>query len=169
VGRLKKFIFDFKWFLLFFIPFLFFQLYQISLFRWDSIPYLFQGKWFCGNQIYLELIRPPVPGFFTCLFGGQDVSFFLAVAFSCLLYFLAIILFYLKNKNSFDQFILALFAFLFPPILFSSNFGSDLFALAFFLLALVVEKPWKKGLFFSFASLSRYNFLLFILVFFLAV
>ena len=161
---LKKKLVEYKWFIIFFIPFLFFQLYQISLMRWDTIPYIFQGKWFCGQQVYLELIRPPVAGFFSCLFGAQDFSFLLSTALACFLYLFALILFYSKNKENLDQLILALFALLFPFILFSSNFGSDLFALAFLLLALVVEKPWKKGFFLALASLSRYNFILFGLI-----
>lgn len=163
-GVLKKavhFSFAHKWFLIFFIPFLIIQLFSISFLPWDSIPYVFQGKWFCGQQIYLEMIRPPVPGFFNCIFGAQLFSIIISTALAAGLYLLGIILLYRKSPQSYDQFTLALFAFAFPAILFSSNFGSDLFALAFLLLAIAVNSPIKKGLLFGFASLSRYNFLFF--------
>ncbi|MEI7960960.1 MAG: hypothetical protein WCI04_01360 [archaeon] len=140
------------------------QLYSISFLPWDSIPYVFQGKWFCGEQTYLELIRPPVPGFFNCLFGAQLFSIVISTGFASILYLAGLLLLYKKSPSSYDQFTLALFAFLFPPILFLSNFGSDLFALAFLILAFAVASPAKKGLLFGLSSLSRYNFLVFIVV-----
>ncbi|MFA5125500.1 MAG: hypothetical protein WC462_00675 [archaeon] len=131
---------------------------------WDSIPYLFQGKWFCGNQIYLELIRPPLPGVANCLFGAQVYSILFSTALACLIYFAAIVYFYFKEKKV-DQLTLAIYAFLFPFVLFSSNFGADLFAVAFLLWALLIESPWKKGAMFALASLSRYNFLIYSVLF----
>ena len=163
-GRIKsarKFIVSHKWFFIFFIPFFIVQLYSISFLPWDSIPYVFQGKWFCGDQVYLEMIRPPIPGFFNCVFGAQLFSIVISTGLAALLYLSGVILLYRKSPSSYDQFTLALFAFLFPPILLLSNFGSDLFALAFLILAFAAVSPAKKGLLFALSTLSRYNFLLF--------
>jgi hypothetical protein len=95
---------------------------------------------------------------------GNDFSIFFTTTLACFLYFVAILIIFSQDKDKLNQFIFALFAFLFPAILFSSNFGSDLLALAFILLAFVVKSPLKKGFFFGLSSLSRYNFLLFGLV-----
>ncbi|MFA6064669.1 MAG: hypothetical protein WC746_02400 [archaeon] len=100
-----------------------------------------------------------------CVFGANDYSLLLTTALACFAYLAAIILIYKKYSVSLNQFIFALFAFLFPAILFSSNYGSDLLALAFLMLAFALDKPLKKGFFFALASLSRYNFLVFGLVF----
>ncbi|MCX6804064.1 MAG: hypothetical protein NTY48_05875 [Candidatus Diapherotrites archaeon] len=164
-SEVSKFILKYKWLCIFFIPFLFIQMYTVSFLPWDSIPYLFQGKWFCGEQTYLELIRPPVPGFFNCIFGAQLFSIVVSAAFASIIYFIAIFLLFKKEEHLLDQFILGLFAFLFPPLLFFSNFGSDLFAVAFLLLALAVRSPVKKGFLFGLSSLSRYNFAIFGVVF----
>jgi len=161
---LIKKIVEFKWLVSFFVVFLFLQLYQIGFVSWDKVSYIFGGKWFCGNQIYLELIRPPLPSFLNCVFGAQDYSIFLTTAFAAIAYFAAIVLIYSKNKSILDQRILAVFAFLFPPLILGANYGSDLLALAFLMLAFAVSTPLKKGFFFALATLSRYNFLLFGLV-----
>ncbi len=164
-GSIKFFLLKYKWLFVFFVPFFILQTYYISLLPWDSIPYVFAGKWFCGEQTYFEFIRPPLPGVINCLFGAQLFSIIISTALACFLYLASIILIYEKEKNLMDQFTLGLFAFLAPPILFFSNFGSDLFALSFLLLGLGVASSWKKGLFFALASLSRYNFLVFVIVF----
>lgn len=160
-AKLFSFALAYKWLLIFFIPFFIIQIFTISFLPWDSVPYFFQGKWFCGEQVYLEMIRPPVPGVFNCIFGAQFFSIIISTALASVLYFAGILLLYKKDVSSFDQFTLALFAFLFPPILFLSNFGSDLFALAFLLIAIAVSSPAKKGFLFALSSLSRYNFLVF--------
>ena len=154
-----------KWIVLFFVIFFVAQLVPMFLQQWDSQAYIFGGKWFCGNQVYFEFIRPPLPSFLNCVFGANDYSILLSTALACFAYLAAIILIYKKNSASLNQFIFALFAFLFPAILFNSNYGSDLLALAFVMLAFSLDKPIKKGFFFALASLSRYNFLLFGLVF----
>jgi len=161
---LKQKILEYKWIVSFFIIFLVLQLFQMAFIYWDKIAYVFGGKWFCGNQVYLELIRPPLPSFLNCVFWGNDFSIFLTTTLACFAYFAAILIIFSQNKKALNQFVFALFAFLFPAILFSSNFGSDLLALAFILLAFVVKSPLKKGFFFGLSSLSRYNFLLFGLV-----
>ncbi|MFA6269293.1 MAG: hypothetical protein WCW13_01970 [archaeon] len=160
---LRKII-ELKWLVISFFIFLIAQVWQISLLPWDSIAYVFQGKWFCGQQIYLELLRPPLPGVVNCLFGAQVYSMLLSTALACVIYFAAIVYFYVKEKKV-DQLTLALYALLFPFILFASNFGGDLFAVAFLLWALLIESPWKKGVLFALASLSRYNFLIYAVLF----
>ena len=161
---IKEKLIEYKWFVIFFIPFLIAQLYHIVQQNWDTVAYIFGGKWFCGNQIYLELIRPPFPSVLNCFFGGTDYSIILSTIFACIVYLFAIVLIFSKNKKDLNPFVFALFSFLFPSILFMSNFGSDLLALSFILLAFSVTSPAKKGLFFALSSLSRYNYLLFGLV-----
>ncbi|MDD4128782.1 MAG: hypothetical protein PHY04_03545 [Candidatus ainarchaeum sp.] len=162
---IRKIFLEYKWFIVFFIPFLVVQLFHIVQQNWDTVAYVFGGKWFCGNQIYLELIRPPFPSFLNCVFGGGgEYSMILSTVFACVVYLIAIVLIYKKNKSELNPFVFALFSFLFPSILFHSNFGSDLLALSFLLLALSVVSPLKKGFFFGLSSLSRYNYLLFGLV-----
>jgi hypothetical protein len=155
----KKLV-EYKWFVIFFIPFLIIQLYHIIQQNWDTVAYIFGGKWFCGNQIYLELIRPPLPSVLNCVFGGTDYSIIFSTAFACIVYFSAIVLIFSRNKKELNSFVFALFSFLFPSILFMSNFGSDLLALSFLLLAFSVTGPVKKGLFFALSSLSRYNYMI---------
>jgi hypothetical protein len=163
--NLFSFVFEYKWIFLFFIIFLGYQVYQLTFIGWDTSVYIEQGKWFCGHGIYFEFIRPPLPGVLNCLFGGADYSLLLTTAFACFVYLGALLLLFSKRKNELNQFIFALFAFIFPSILFNSNFGSDLLALSFLLLAFALDSPLKKGFSFALSSLSRYNFLIFGLVF----
>jgi len=157
---------EFKWLLISFILFLSLQIFHIAFVHWDKVAYIFGGKWFCGNQIYFEFLRPPLPSFLTCVFGAQDYSILITTAFACIVYFAAVLLLYINHKKKLNQGVFALFAFLFPAILFNFNFGSDLLAVAFLMLALAVKGPVKKGAFFALATLSRYNFLLFGLILF---
>lgn len=162
---LKEKFLKYKWFIIFFIPFLLAQVFHIIQQNWDTVAYIFGGKWFCGNQIYLELIRPPFPSFINCILGGgSEYSIIFSTIFACVVYLVAIILIYKKHEDKLNPFVFALFSFLFPSILFHSNFGSDLLALSFLLLVLSVVSPLKKGFFFGLSSLSRYNYLLFGLV-----
>jgi hypothetical protein len=165
VAKPIKKILEFKWVFIFFSIFLVFQAYQATLSEWDSITYVFQGKWFCGQHLYLEYLRPPVPGFFNCLFGAEMNSAFFSTVFASFIYLAAIFLIYKKENGKIDQFVFALFAFVFPTILIGANYGSDLFALSFLLLALFFSNPLKKGFFFGLATLSRYNFLFYFPVF----
>jgi hypothetical protein len=160
VKLVREKLIEYKWFVIFFIPFLIAQVYHIIQQNWDTIAYVFGGKWFCKNQIYLEIIRPPIPSFLNCVFGANDYSIILSTIFACIVYFSAIVLIYFQNKKDLNPFIFALFSFLFPSIFFMSNFGSDLLALSFLLLAFSVNSPLKKGFFFALSSLSRYNYLL---------
>ncbi len=163
--RAKSFLFSYKWLVTFFIPFLIIQLFHISHIAWDTTAYIFGGKWFCGNQIYFEFIRPPLPSFLNCVFGAGDYAMLITTAFAAIIYFISMVLIFSRHKNKLNQFIFALVVFLFPTILFASNYGSDLPALAFLCLAYAVLSPWKKGIAFALATLSRYNFLVFIVVF----
>ncbi len=164
--RSIKLIFEYKWILVFFLPFVFIQLFQMTFVQWDKVAYIFGGKWFCGNQIYLELIRPPLPSALNCIFGAADFSILLTTFFACVVYLAGVFLLYKKHKKELSQPIFALFIFLFPSVLFNFNFGSDLLALAFILLAFGLSESWKKGVAFALATLSRYNYLAFALVFF---
>ncbi len=157
---------ELKWLVISFVLFISLQLFHIAFVHWDKVAYVFGGKWFCGNQIYFEFIRPPLPSFLNCIFGAQDYSILITTAFACIVYFAAVILLYSAHKKELNQGIFALFAFLFPAILFNFNFGSDLLAVGFLMLALAVKGPVKKGAFFALATLSRYNFLIFGLVLF---
>ncbi len=155
---------EYKWFIVFFCIFLAIQLWQASFLEWDRITYLFQGKWFCGEQIYFEWLRPPMPGIMNCLFGAGEISTIVSALMASTLYFSAILLIYKNEKGKINQLLFPALAFLFPTILFASNFGSDLLALSFLLLALSINGPTKKGLFFALATLSRYNFFLYVFV-----
>lgn len=161
----KKCLVENKWLFVFFIPFLAVQLFHIAQQHWDKAAYVFGGKWFCGQQVYFEFIRPPFPSLLNCFFGATDFSIILSTAFACFVYLAGLILIYSRNKKELNQFVFALFAFLFPIILINSNFGSDLLALAFLVFAFGVEKPWKRGVFFALATLSRYNYLIFGIIF----
>ncbi|HLC78786.1 MAG TPA: hypothetical protein VJG83_00010 [archaeon] len=161
--KIRLFFLNNKWLVLPFIVFFFHQIYQATFFNWDSIVYLLQGKWFCGEQIYFEWLRPPVPGAVVCLLGAQEFSFVLSTALASILYGVGILLLY-KKYPGLNQFVFGSFAFLFPTILIYSSFGADLFALSFFLLALLFRNGFKKGLLFGLATLSRYNFLIYFLI-----
>jgi len=137
---------------------------MFSGFSWDFIVYQLQGQWFCGNGIYFEWLRPPLPGAVNCLFGAGELSTYFSIALASVIYFTSIIFTYLKEKNSSDKFLVAGFSFLFPIILLQSNAGGDLFALSFLLLAFAIDSPLKKGFFFGLASLARYNFFLYGLI-----
>lgn len=89
----------------------------------------------------------------------------LSTAFTCLLYFTAIALIYSNHRKELNQFVFAFLAFLFPSILINSNFGADLLALSFLLLALESSSTLRKGFLFALASLARYNYILFVFVF----
>lgn len=108
-------------------------------------------------------MRPPLPGVINCLSGGTQYSTIISAAISSFIYLISIILIYKKERqeSEIDQFVFAAMAFIFPSILFFSNFGGDLLALSFLLLALVLENPFQKGISVGLASLSRYNFLLY--------
>lgn len=51
---LKERILEYKWLIIFFSVFVVAQTFEASILNWDSLVYLFQGKWFCGEQIYFE-------------------------------------------------------------------------------------------------------------------
>jgi hypothetical protein len=160
--KLKDFVFEHKWILIFFIPFLIVQIFHSFRTSWDSIVYLFNGKWFCGEQIYFEFIRPPLPAFLNCLFGANELALVFTAIFASFIFLIGIILIYKKYNNLVDQFIFALFAFLAPWILINFNFGADLLALGFVLIALGSSSLKNKSFAFALATLSRYNFIAFL-------
>ncbi len=160
-----------KWFLIFFPIFLAIQLYQSFFLNWDPYVYFLQGKWFCGEEIYFEFLRAPLPGAVHCAFGAGQFAPQLAVILACALYLAALLLLFTKEKESnpkTSQFVFAAFSLLFPTILWNGNFGSDLFALSFLLIAFSTQGQ-AKGLLFGLSTLSRYNFVLYAPIFLLQV
>jgi hypothetical protein len=153
----------YKWFLLFFPIFLSAQVYQSLAFSWDPFVFHLQGKWFCGEHVYFEFLRSPLPGAVHCAFGAGENAPQLAVILACFLYLAALIFVFKKEKENgqkISQAVFAAFSLLFPTILWNANFGSDLFALSFLLIALGIQTK-AKGLFFALSALSRYNFVLY--------
>ncbi len=165
IKNFKKILLEYKWFLVFFIVFLTAQIYQSFGFSWDSLVYLLNGKWFCGEEIYFEFLRPPFPALVNCLSGAGNLSKIFSTIFASFVYLLGTILIF-KNNNckKEDQFLFAGFVFLFPTVLFFSKFGSDLLAMAFLIIAISAKNPLQKGLAFGLSTLSRYNFLIYILI-----
>lgn len=161
---LREKLIEYKWFFVFFVIFVVLQVQSFLGFSWDPLVYLYQGKWFCGEHIYFEWLRPPIPGIINCLSGAGPYSTLISAAFSCVVYFAASILAFekLKKNEKADRFIFAGFAFIFPALLFTFNKGGDLFALSFLMLSIAFDGSAKKGFFFALSSLSRYNFLLYI-------
>ena len=162
--KVKNFAISNKWLIIPFLIFLILQIYQAAFPSWDSITYIFQGKWFCGQEIYFEWLRPPLPGATMCLLGATELSYILSAAAASILYFIGAYMVF-RDSGVKNQFVFGAFAFLFPTILFYSNFGSDLFAIAFLLIAVGLKSPFSKGLAFGLATLSRYNFLLYFIIF----
>jgi len=161
INKLKPFF----WILLFFFFFLVQHTFEAGTMDSDREAYLFQGKWFCGEQVYFEWLRPPLPGIVNCLFGaGNESPIFSAVFFS-FLYLGAILLMYKKERKQakINQLTFATFAFLFPLVFFSPDFGSDVLALSLLTLSFYVRTPTKKGLLIGLASLARYNYFIFII------
>ena len=156
----------YKWFLVFFPIFLGSQLYQASFFRWDAAVYELEGKWFCGEKLYFEFLRAPLTGAIHCAVGAGQYTPALTVILASVLYLIALILIFKKEPGRNNQLVFAAFSLLFPTILWNSNFGSDLFALAFLLIALSIRAE-AKGLAFGLATLSRYNFIFYAPVFLL--
>lgn len=157
-----------KWFWLFFGIFLSFQVYWRTFPWWDPSVFALNGKWFCGEKIYFEFLRPPLSSFLHCVFGANDISPFLVVIVSCLVYFIGLILFFDKytKTEKISAFYFSAFAFLFPTILIHSNAGGDILALGLFLIAYSVEGTFSKGLFFGLSTLSRYNYFFFLPILF---
>lgn len=162
VWKIMEKILEYKWFAVFFAVFLAIQIYQATFNSWDSFVYLLQGKWFCSEQIYFEWLRPPLPGVINCISGATGFSTIISSILASFTYLIATLLIFKKEKI--NQFIFTGFAFLFPSILILSNAGGDLFALSFLLIALTIENPMKKGLFFGLATLARYNFFLYLII-----
>ena len=164
LGGLKRKAHEIRWILFFFTVFFLIQFYQSAFPSWDNIVYLYQGKWFCGEQIYFEWLRPPLPGAINCILGASAISTILSGALSSLLYLAAVTLLYFKEKREqdIDQIAYAGLSFIVPTILFLSNAGGDMFALSFLLFALLAENPFLKGAAFYLATLSRYNYLFFL-------
>ncbi|MFH1256190.1 MAG: hypothetical protein V1494_02760 [Candidatus Diapherotrites archaeon] len=160
----KSLLLEYKFIFAFFVPFILVHVFYAALVPWDPIAYLFQGKWFCGQKIYLEFLRAPLPGVINCLSGAGNYSTMISQLFSGFLYLAATLFLYnkLKKTQAINQPLFAAFAFLFPTIL--MDVGSDVLALSFFLLALAIDSPWKKGFFYGLATLSRYNYFLFAVV-----
>ncbi|MEK6903000.1 MAG: hypothetical protein AABX02_05445 [archaeon] len=153
-----------KWFWIFFGIFLSLQLYWRTILEWDYLVYALNGDWFCGEKVFFEFLRPPLPSFLHCVFGATDFSPFLVVLFSCILYFIGVILFFdLHAKTEkINPFYFSAFSFLFPTILIHSNAGGDILALGLLLIAYSIEGVFFKGLFFGLSTLSRYNYFFFL-------
>ncbi len=165
VETTKDFFLKYKWLLLAFIPFLIHQSFHILQQHWDTQAFIFGGKWFCGEQIYLELIRPPLPSFLNCVFGAGEFALLYTTIFACFLFLAGSILLYKKYSEKIDQMVFALFLFVAPWSLYFSNYGSDLLAIALLMIALGLGKNRFKGFFFALSTLSRYNFLMFAPIF----
>jgi hypothetical protein len=160
------FVIEYKWILIIFIIFLVVQIYQTTMFFWDPFVYHLNGQWFCGNQVYFEFLRPPLPSAVNCLVGAGDNSILLTQIVASFVYLIAGIVLFKKEavKNKIDQLFFALFFFLAPQIFLFGNFGGDYFAIAFLVLAISVNGGLKQGLFFGLATLSRYNFFFYIVL-----
>lgn len=153
---------EYKWFLVFFAVFFSFQVLQSLQFSWDPLVYLYNGKWFCGEHIYFEWLRPPLPGAVDCLLGAGPLAVPLSVAVSCLLYFVSVLaVFRSERLDARSAMIFSAFSFLFPLLFPVFTKGGDLFALSFLMLAMSSGSAPAKGVLFGLASLSRYNFLFF--------
>jgi len=161
-----NFILNYKWILIIFVIFLIFQIYQSGIFFWDPLVYQLNGNWFCGEQVYFEFLRPPLPAAVHCLVGLGENSILLSNIVASFVYLFAVILLYKKEikKRKIDQLIFALFIFLIPQILVFGNFGGDFFALSFLIIALTIKPSFLKGVVFGLATLSRYNFLLYFIL-----
>src|SRR4030042_3435716 len=132
-GDLTKAAVKYKWFVIFFPIFLAVQLSQTLFFRWDPFVFYLQGKWFCGERIYFEFMRSPLPGAVHCAFGAGEYTPYLAVILASVLYLTALILVFKKEAEGgqkLNQLVFAAFSLLFPTILWT-NFGSELFAISF--------------------------------------
>jgi hypothetical protein len=165
---LKKvgvFLAERKWIFIFFFVFLCFQVVESGIFFWDPFVYLLNGKWFCGQAFYFEYLRPPFPAVADCLLGASDFSPLFSSILASFLYLIAGLMVFNKFCEKKGQPAFALLFFLFPSILLFSNFGGDLFALSFLLIAFCVSSPVLKGGFFSLAALSRYNYIFYCFIF----
>jgi hypothetical protein len=169
-ARLQEFAVENRWLLIFFPIFLAFQVYQSLHYNWDPYVYLLEGKWFCGERIYFEFLRAPLPGAVNCAFGAGELAPLLSAILASFLYLASLVLVYRKEEmgRKTSQFAFAALALLFPTILLNSNVGSDLYALSFLLIALSVPTN-AKGLLFGLSTLSRYNFILYAPVFLLQI
>ncbi len=146
-----------------FLVFFAWQLYQALHPMWDQIVYSLQGKWFCGQPIYFEYLRPPFPGALNCLFGAGDLAPILSAALACVVFGYAVWLLGKKYVSAgVNPFVFFGLMFIFPMALFPSNGGWDIFALALGLLALTLENPFQKGFLFGLSTLTRYNYWLFL-------
>jgi len=161
-----EFIKEYKWILIIFILFLIVQIYQTTMFFWDPFVYHLNGQWLCGNQIYFEFLRPPLPSVVNCIVGAGDNSIFLTQVLASFVYLIAGIVLFKKEsvRKKIDQLFFALFFFLAPQILLFGNYGGDYFAIAFLILAMCVNGGLRQGLLFGLATLSRYNFFFYIIL-----
>ncbi len=161
-----EFIKNNKWIFLVFLIFLSFQIYQTNSFFWDPFVYQLNGKWFCGEQIYFEYLRPPLPSFVNCLVGANENSILFSQIISSFFYLIAALFLYnVESKNKkLDQLVFALLIFLAPQIFVFGNFGGDFFALSFLIIALLLKNPLYKGIIFGLSTLSRYNFFFYIIL-----
>jgi hypothetical protein len=82
--------------------------------------------------------------------------------FASFIFLIGIIIIYKKYSKLLDQFVFALFVFIAPWMLINFNFGGDLLALGFVLLAFGVKSPKLKGFLLAISTLSRYNFIAFL-------
>lgn len=164
--NLLNFFLEYKWIFFIFLIFLIFQIYQSNLFFWDPFVYQLNGKWFCGEQIYFEFLRPPLPAIFNCLVGGGPDSILLTQIISSFVYLIAVLFLFIsesKNKKM-DQLVFALVIFLAPQIFLFGNYGGDFFALSFLMIALLMKNSFGKGLLFGLSTLARYNFFFYLVL-----
>lgn len=150
-------------FVFLFLVFWGWQLYQVFNPMWDQVVYSLQGKWFCGQSIYFEYLRPPFPGALNCLLGAGNFAPLFSAIIGCILFGYAVWQLGkgFASSNS-ERFIFFGLMFIFPLALFSSNGGWDVFALGLGLLAIVAQNSFRKGFIFGMATLTRYNYWLFL-------
>jgi hypothetical protein len=99
---IKKFFFEYKWILIFFIPFLIIQCLHILQMHWDTIIYVLNGKWLFGEHIYFELIRPPLPSFLYGLLNFSNLSLLLGTIIACFVFLSGVLLIYTSHKKILD-------------------------------------------------------------------
>ena len=148
-----------------------FFIYQhLTNFSWDFTSYVLNSQYVLGEGNYYEHYRPPLMTFllaFLSIFTLPAAEYILIVLVSLLFAYTSISL---ANASNIDKNLFYLFS-LSPFVLLHGLInGTELLSLALFELFLIFTIKGKKysGLFLGLAALTRYNFIIFLILVFIS-
>ncbi len=170
MNKLKESLMENKLLILLFILSTTFFIYQhLTNFSWDFASYVLNSKYFIGKGFYYEHYRPPLmPLILSALsiFSWLLAEYIFIILASLLFFYTSV---KLANSSGINKELFYLFSLTPFTLLHGFINGTELLSLALlelFLIFTIKEKSYA-GLFLGLAALTRYNFLIFLVLIFI--